>query len=83
MVILFIGVKEVFVLDFDVIDNWIYWIDILFKIISRVFMNGSVLEYVVEFGLDYLEGMVVDWFGKNLYWVDIGMNWIEVLKLDG
>ena len=35
-------------------------------------MNGSALEHVVEFGLDYPEGMAVDWLGKNLYWADTG-----------
>lgn len=51
--------------------------------ISRAFMNGSALEHVVEFGLDYPEGMAVDWLGKNLYWADTGTNRIEVSKLDG
>lgn len=36
VVIFFIGVKEVFVLDFDVIDNRIYWIDILLKVSKEV-----------------------------------------------
>lgn len=53
------------------------------KTISRAFMNGSALEHVVEFGLDYPEGMAVDWLGKNLYWADTGTNRIEVSKLDG
>ncbi|KAK5877157.1 hypothetical protein CesoFtcFv8_026431 [Champsocephalus esox] len=77
------GVKEASALDFDVTDNRIYWTDITLKTISRAFMNGSALEHVVEFGLDYPEGMAVDWLGKNLYWADTGTNRIEVSKLDG
>ncbi|XP_023673593.2 low-density lipoprotein receptor-related protein 6-like isoform X1 [Paramormyrops kingsleyae] len=77
------GVKEASALDFDVTDNRIYWTDITLKTISRAFMNGSALEPVVEFGLDYPEGMAVDWLGKNLYWADTGTNRIEVAKLDG
>ncbi|XP_020857184.1 low-density lipoprotein receptor-related protein 6 isoform X1 [Phascolarctos cinereus] len=77
------GVKEASALDFDVTDNRIYWTDISLKTISRAFMNGSSLEHVVEFGLDYPEGMAVDWLGKNLYWADTGTNRIEVSKLDG
>nr|XP_028584444.1 low-density lipoprotein receptor-related protein 6 isoform X3 [Podarcis muralis] len=77
------GVKEASALDFDVTDNRIYWTDISLKTISRAFMNGSALEHVVEFGLDYPEGMAVDWLGKNLYWADTGTNRIEVSKLDG
>lgn len=56
---------------------------VLLQTISRAFMNGSALEHVVEFGLDYPEGMAVDWLGKNLYWADTGTNRIEVAKLDG
>uniref|UniRef100_A0A8C1Q4W5 Low density lipoprotein receptor-related protein 6 n=1 Tax=Cyprinus carpio TaxID=7962 RepID=A0A8C1Q4W5_CYPCA len=77
------GVKEASALDFDITDNRIYWTDITLKTISRAFMNGSALEHVVEFGLDYPEGMAVDWLGKNLYWADTGTNRIEVAKLDG
>lgn len=46
-------------------------------------MNGSTVEHVIEFGLDYPEGMAVDWMGKNLYWADTGTNRIEVARLDG
>ncbi|XP_033011997.1 low-density lipoprotein receptor-related protein 5 isoform X1 [Lacerta agilis] len=77
------GVKEASALDFDVSDNRIYWTDISLKTISRAFMNGSAIEHVIEFGLDYPEGMAVDWMGKNLYWADTGTNRIEVARLDG
>uniref|UniRef100_A0A8C5WL86 LDL receptor related protein 5 n=1 Tax=Leptobrachium leishanense TaxID=445787 RepID=A0A8C5WL86_9ANUR len=77
------GVKEASALDFDVSDNRIYWTDITLKTISRAFMNGSSVEHVIEFGLDYPEGMAVDWMGKNLYWADTVTNRIEVARLDG
>ncbi|KAG8563697.1 hypothetical protein GDO81_016176 [Engystomops pustulosus] len=77
------GVKDASALDFDVSDNRIYWTDITLKTISRAFMNGSSVEHVIEFGLDYPEGMAVDWMGKNLYWADTGTNRIEVSRLDG
>ena len=51
--------------------------------ISRAYMNGSSLEHVIEFGLDYPEGMAVDWMGRNIYWADTGTNRIEVARLDG
>uniref|UniRef100_A0A4W3J2A8 Low-density lipoprotein receptor-related protein n=1 Tax=Callorhinchus milii TaxID=7868 RepID=A0A4W3J2A8_CALMI len=77
------GVKEASALDFEVSDNRIYWTDISLKTISRAFMNGSSSEHVIEFGLDYPEGMAVDWLAKNLYWADTGTNRIEVARLDG
>ncbi|VFV38595.1 low-density lipoprotein [Lynx pardinus] len=77
------GVKEASALDFDVSNNHIYWTDVSLKTISRAFMNGSSVEHVIEFGLDYPEGMAVDWMGQNLYWADTGTNRIEVARLDG
>lgn len=61
-------------IDFDSIDNRLYWTDISIKSISRAFMNGSQMEPVVEFGLAYPEGMAVDWLARNIYWTDMGNN---------
>lgn len=77
------GVKEASALDFDVSERRIYWTDIQAKTISRAYMNGSSVEHVIEFGLDYPEGMAVDWMGHNIYWADTGTNRIEVAQLDG
>lgn len=46
-------------------------------------MNGSNLEVVVEFGLEYPEGMAVDWVAHNIYWADMGSHRVEVARLDG
>ncbi|CAL4165319.1 unnamed protein product, partial [Meganyctiphanes norvegica] len=70
-------------IDFDSVDNRLYWTDISVKSISRAFMNGSQLEKVIEFGLEFPEGMAVDWLARNIYWADMGNNRIEVARLDG
>ncbi|XP_077995136.1 low-density lipoprotein receptor-related protein 6-like [Glandiceps talaboti] len=77
------GVEEATALDFDINDNRIYWSDVSVKAISRAFMNGSALELVIEFGLEYPEGMAVDWVAHNIYWADTGTNRIEIARLDG
>ncbi|XP_070568538.1 low-density lipoprotein receptor-related protein 6-like isoform X1 [Ptychodera flava] len=77
------GVKSTFALDFDINDNRIYWSDTSVKSISRAFMNGSAVEHVIEFGLEYPESMAVDWIARNIYWGDSGTRRIEVAKLDG
>lgn len=77
------GIQEAVAIDFDSIDNRLYWTDISVKSISRAFMNGSQKEPVVEFGLAYPEGMAVDWLARNIYWADMGNNRIEVARLDG
>ena len=51
--------------------------------ISRAFMNGSSLQHIIQFGLDFPEGMAVDWVAHNIYWADTKKNRIEVARLDG
>ncbi|ELU01251.1 hypothetical protein CAPTEDRAFT_42452, partial [Capitella teleta] len=77
------GVRDASALDFDINDHRIYWTDIYLKSINRAFMNGSAMESVVKFGLDYPEGMAVDWVAHNLYWADIGTGRIEMSRMDG
>ncbi|GFQ74800.1 low-density lipoprotein receptor-related protein 6 [Trichonephila clavata] len=77
------GVQEANALDYNINDDRIYWTDVISKSINRAFMNGSAVEPVVEFGLNYPEGMAVDWIAQNLYWADMGLNRIEVSRLNG
>lgn len=46
-------------------------------------MNGSALEHIVQFGLDFPEGIAVDWVAHNIYWADTGTNRIEMSRQDG
>jgi len=70
-------------IDFDITDSRIYWTDIGTKAISRAYMNGSHLEVIVEFGLEYPEGMAIDWVARNIYWADMGSHRVEVSRIDG
>lgn len=55
----------------------------LLQKISRAYINGSSVEHIVEFGLEYPEGMAVDWVARNIYWADVAFHRIEVASLDG
>ncbi|XP_054717262.1 low-density lipoprotein receptor-related protein 6-like [Uloborus diversus] len=77
------GVQEANALDYHISESRIYWTDTSLKTISRAFMNGSCVETLVEFGLNYIEGLAVDWVAQNLYWTDMGSNRIEVSRLNG
>ena len=39
------------------------------------------MKVVVEFGLDFPDGMAVDWVGGNVYWTDMSFNRIEVIRI--
>ena len=77
------GIKEALAIDFDISDTRIYWTDASLKTINRAFMNGSNVETIVRYGLEYPEGIAVDWVSKNIYWVDTGSKRIEVARTDG
>ena len=77
------GVEEASALDYDRHNGMIYWTDIKSKIISRAFLNGSNQEIVIEFGLEFPEGLAVDWMSRNVYWADAGVGRIEMARLDG
>lgn len=46
-------------------------------------MNGSAQEEIIKIGLEYPEGMAVDWVAHNIYWADSGTSKIEMSRLDG
>ena len=64
-------------------DGRIYWTDNEDKTINRAYMNGSHKEVIVAYGLDFPDGMAVDWVSGNIYWTDTGLNRIEVARCDG
>ena len=77
------GIVDASSLDFDSRSKMIYWSDIEKKTISRSFMNGTNLETVIEFGLDFPDGIAVDWVAQNIYWTDMSLNRIEVARTNG
>ncbi len=76
-------VSDASALDFDRTDGRIYWSDIEDKTISRAHLNGSGVEVVVRHGLDFPDGLAVDWNAGNVYWTDMKLNRIEVCRKDG
>ncbi|XP_013781727.1 low-density lipoprotein receptor-related protein 2-like [Limulus polyphemus] len=66
----------------DVASGYIYWSDMILKKIFRM-KNDGQQEVVISGGVDLVEGLAVDWVGRNLYWVDSKLNTMEVTTLDG
>ena len=46
-------------------------------------MNGSNEEILVEFGLEFPQGLAIDRIAKNIYWTDSGSQRIEMSRCDG
>lgn len=51
-------------------------------VVDRQKMDGSKRETVVDKGVSNVEGVAIDWMGRNLYWTDEGLNTINVMKLE-
>ena len=70
-------------LDYDVVEDRVYWTDVTRNTISRSFLNGSMQEVIFYQNVQTPDGLAVDPVGRNLYWTDTGTNKLEVSKLDG
>ena len=70
-------------LDYDAVEDRVYWTDVSRQTISRSFLNGSMQEVIIHIKVHTPDGLAVDRVGRNLYWTDTGTDKLEVSKLDG
>ena len=70
-------------LDYDVVEDRVYWTDVGKKTISRAFLNGSSHEIIFDRNVQAPHGLAVDSLGRNIYWTDAGTKMLEVSKLNG
>ena len=69
--------------DYDPVEEKIYWTDVTLKLIARAFPNGSSVEVIAHNNVETPDGIAVDYVGRNLYWTNKGPSKIEVARLDG
>ncbi|XP_046583534.1 low-density lipoprotein receptor-related protein 4-like isoform X2 [Haliotis rubra] len=77
-------VSSAVALDFDFLENKLYWTDVAKEAIFRAdFDNKPSVEEVSSTDVRTPDGLAVDWINKHLYWTDTGFDRIEVSSLDG
>lgn len=86
-VIPILGMNNVVGVDFDVIEEKVYFTDVkLGKIGMSPIDGSSVPKFIVSSDLQNPDGISVDWIGRNIYWTDartIGTPEIAVARLNG
>lgn len=76
-------VKYAIAIDYDPVDDFIYWSDEKLHVIRRARLDGSGLMDIVTTEIEHPDGIAIDWLARNLYWTDTGTDRIEVCRLDG
>lgn len=64
-------------------DQLLYWTDVKQRAVMRGTKDGLFSEIIAKSGLEYPDGIDVDYISGNVYWTDGVKKKIEVSKLDG
>ncbi|XP_044180350.1 low-density lipoprotein receptor-related protein 4-like isoform X2 [Acropora millepora] len=70
-------------LDFDPVEDRVYWTDVGQGLILSAFSNATALKILFRCNVNVPDGIAIDKVGRNIYWSDTGNNRIEVARLDG
>lgn len=76
------NIKHAIAVDYDTVDNFIYWTDDKVKKIQRARLNGTE-QIDVVYDVQHPDGISIDWISRNVYWTDTGTDRIEVATLSG
>ena len=78
-----VGNQRPIALDYDPVEDRVYWSDVAQGLIVSAFTNATSLKNLFRCNILSPEGLVIDHVARNIYWTDTGTNRIEVARLDG
>ena len=78
-----LGNQRPIALDFDPVEDRVYWSDIYHGRILSAFSNATSLKTLFHCNVQTPDGLAIDHVGRNIYWTDTGTNRIEAGWLDG
>ena len=78
-----LGRQRPIALDFDPVEDRVYWTDVEQGLILSAFSNATALKILFRCNVNLPDVIAIDKVGRNIYWSDTGTNRIEVARLDG
>ncbi|XP_056127208.1 low-density lipoprotein receptor-related protein 1B isoform X1 [Rhinichthys klamathensis goyatoka] len=78
-------IDDVTVVDYDALEERIYWADVKTQTIKRSFINGTGLQTVISGDIQNCRGLAIDWLSRNMYWLssENEETQVNVARLDG
>ena len=76
-------VKYAIAIDYDPVEDFIYWSDEESHAIKRARQDGTAVTDIITTEIDHPDGLAIDYIARNLYWTDTGTDRIEVCRLNG
>lgn len=76
-------VRSAISIDYDPVDDFIYWSDEDQRVIKKSRQDGTSITDVINTEIKQPDGLAVDWIARNLHWTDSGSDRIEVSRLNG
>ncbi|KAM9740510.1 pro-epidermal growth factor isoform 2-T2 [Menidia menidia] len=70
-------------LDYDPVQNYVYFASGSQKTIERVDLNGGSRDVLVSSELVSPEGLTIDWVHRRMYWTDKSKSTIDCSSLSG
>lgn len=77
------GNKRPIALDYDSVEERVFWTDIGEGRILSAFLNATSVKSLFDCNVEVPDGLAIDNVGRHIYWTDAGTNRIEVGSLDG
>ena len=78
-----LGKQRPIALDFDPVEDRVYWSDTAQGHIVSAFFNVTGVKILFRCNVLNPDGLVISHVARNIYWTDAGTNRIEVGRLDG
>ena len=76
------NINNAFSVDYDIVEDYIYWSDNDKKCIMRAHPNGSNTHVIADYDIHSPDGLAFDWIARNLYWTDAGEHLVVSARIE-